>query len=147
MENRNGPHSPDKVVFDQAELAPEQSEQRTMQETGRRLAIIGATAALAIGGVGYGAWRYFDKSGEFTSYDPPTEQPITTDNKFVMGSWNMHGQAASHFRQIEQVADRYQLDAIALQEVTVDDSKLLTALLPKWHQRFGFDLGEQLFHV
>ncbi|MGI9027951.1 MAG: endonuclease/exonuclease/phosphatase family protein [Candidatus Saccharimonadales bacterium] len=104
----------------------------------RWLAVAGAMAATALGGVVYHeVGDYFDKSGIVTSSDPIDPQPADIDSIHAVGSWNMHNETAERLNEIKYFAASNQLDVVALQEVNAEDFDLLkTEFQDNWYLRY-----------
>src|SRR5438046_2014588 len=95
--------------------------------------------------VSFGAWKHFQKSGEYEKFDPTVNKPAQIDNILSIVDWNMHGQAATKWKQIGKLANHYHADAVALQEVTDSDARKLHRHLKGWH--VVFVLGDINQHI
>lgn len=83
--------------------------------------------------VGLGVYQHFNQSGEYEHLEPTKNQYVQIDNNMRIGSWNMRGQARTRWRQISGLINDYDLDAMALQEVTADDINTLHKHLRAFH--------------
>lgn len=101
-----------------------------------RIATFAAVGVLALGGVKEAWDRIVNTSGEYTLVSPRHTVPQFIDGRHVVGDWNMHDETAARTDQIRVLAERHELDVIALQEVSADDARALSDELPDWYVAF-----------
>jgi endonuclease/exonuclease/phosphatase family metal-dependent hydrolase len=98
-----------------------------------RATIVGAIATVAA----WGAYQqFFSDSGDIKSWDPSVESQPTIDGNMVMLSWNMHNETSEKYEDIAEIAEKYDVDAIGLQEVSEADARGLHKAFPSWSINF-----------
>ncbi len=91
---------------------------------------------LLLGGIAIASWHIFDKSGDVEKISPIKPQITAVDDEYRQISWNMHNETSKRWRQINNLIDENNLDAVALQEVSSEDFKELASKLPDMYATF-----------
>lgn len=93
----------------------------------RRLAAKTAAVGALVMGAAFGYWNYFDRSEDYVKYSSNGNQSAKDDNVLRFGGYNLHGQGAKLGKNIWRLMndDNYQLDVLAVQEITSDDAATL----------------------
>lgn len=124
---------PDHLILremNNAEKSPRYVER--IQRAGSK---IGAGVLLA--GLAIATWNIFDKSGDVQKAEPVTPIPGLADNTHRQLSWNMHNEAGDRWRQIKNLINTKDLDAVSLQEVNRDDFEKLTKKIPDHYMTYA----------
>lgn len=113
----------------------EQSGYMTFRERCRQPVQVFAMAGLAIAAYsGYqAADEHFSRSGEGTLIPAIKPSFGSIDNQFNIGSWNAQGKIRFRIKQLQEFNEDDNLDALALQEVTVEDAQLIRKQFKNWN--------------